>query len=81
MTNAVMGVQPGQTLRRLAAGLCVTAVPLLYNMPAGAGLQYNAVWGATFGNYWGGVLLDAGLFVTCFFSPLNAALCGGLAIV
>ena len=69
-----------QMIRRTVAGTVVAGVPLLFLTP-GSALHYNAVWNSTINNFWGGVVLDAALAVSCLISPLNAAVCAGLAVL
>jgi hypothetical protein len=79
MKNLSLDVARFQFLRRAAAGVVIAAVPLLFAMP-GSALHYNAVWNLTFNNFWGGVVLDAALAMSCFISPLNAVACAALAV-
>lgn len=80
MKNQALDVARFQFMRRAAAGVVIAAVPLLFTAP-GSALHYNAVWNVTFNNFWGGVVLDAALALSCFVSPLNALACAGLAVV
>ena len=81
MMNAALDVTRPHSLRRVVAGLVVAALPLLHNVPAVGGLNYGAVWGYFVPGFMSGVTADVLLFATCFVSPLNTAVCGGLALL
>ena len=63
---------PAWPLRRL---------PVVANMSATSGLHYAAVWSAYVPGWTSNVVVDAALWATCLFSPLNSVVCGALALV
>ena len=67
--------------RRAVAGIVVAALPLLASLSATNGLHYAAVWSAYVQGWTSNVIVDVALYATCFISPLNASVCGALAIV
>ena len=67
--------------RRAVAGIAIAALPLIANMSATTGLHYAAVWSAYIPGWTSNVVVDAALFATCLFSPLNSVVCGALALV
>jgi hypothetical protein len=61
--------------------MVVALVPILYNLPMSASMQYGAVWAAFDAPWWADVMVDVGLTVSCAFMALAAPLCAGLALV
>jgi hypothetical protein len=67
--------------RRAAAGVMLAALPVLTNVPMAGSVGYAAVWSAYIQDWTSNVIVDVALYATCFFSPLNSAICGALALV
>jgi hypothetical protein len=72
---------PAPARRRAIAGIVVAALPLVASLSATNGLHYAAVWSAYIQGWTSNVIVDVALYATCFISPLNASVCGALAIV
>lgn len=79
-TPLATSIPQGGTRRAIAA-IVVAAVPVLYNLPVSAGMQYGAIWGYFPTPWWSNVVIDVALTASCFFMPLTAVVCAGLAIV
>ena len=80
MKNVAPQVIPAPA-RRAVAGVAIAALPVLANMSAASGLHYAAVWSAYVPGWTSNVIVDAALWATCLFSPLNSVVCGALALV
>jgi hypothetical protein len=80
MKKALDGSQTASA-RRAAAGLMVAALPVLTNVSMAGGVGYAAVWSAYIQDWTSNVIVDVALYATCFFSPLNSAICGALGLV
>jgi hypothetical protein len=80
MKNVAPQVIPAPA-RRAVAGLVIAALPVVANVSAMNGLHYAAVWSAYIQGWTSNVIVDVALYATCFISPLNASVCGALAIV
>lgn len=80
MKNVAPQVIPAPA-RRAVAGVAVAALPVVANMSATSGLHYAAVWSAYVPGWTSNLVVDAALWATCLFSPLNTVVCGALALV
>jgi hypothetical protein len=61
--------------------MVVALVPILYNLPASASMQYGVVWDMIDAPWWANTVVDVALFTSCFFMALAGPLCGALALV
>ena len=67
--------------RRMAAGVMLAALPVMTNVTMAGGVGYSAVWSAYILDWTSNLIVDVALYATCFFSPLNSAVCGALALL